>query len=277
MKDQIRARADTSGGGAGGEIQDLTERRESIKRLVLRDGFARIEDLTRILGVSMMTVHRDLDALVQQGYLTKIRGGATANPSALLESRVAERTVAMREEKAAIAAAAARLLSPGQTVFIDDSTTAMAMVPHLIAGAPITVATNFLPVINKLAGSADLELVVLGGVYQPVPEACFGARMIESISHLHADIAFMSTTGITGGSCFHRSEITVTSRLAFMRNSSRSVLLADHAKFGRPATHLLCRLSDFDVVISDDGLDENEAQVLLADGINLQIAPRPGG
>ena len=163
----------------GSDGQDLAVRRETIKALVLQDGFARIEDLTKLLGVSLMTVHRDLDALAHQGYLTKIRGGATANPNALLEARVSERVAAMQQEKTAIAAHAAKLLAPGQTVFIDDSTTAMAMVPHLVATAPITVATNFLPVIGKLAGVAGVELIVLGGVYHAVPEACFGSRTVE--------------------------------------------------------------------------------------------------
>ena len=267
------ARAGAPAATSGVEQTDLVERRARIKTLVLRDGFARIEDLTRSLGVSLMTVHRDLDALAAQGYLTKIRGGATANPNALLESRVAERQVAMQEEKTAIAATAATLLAPGQTVFIDDSTTAMAVVPHLLASTPITVATNFLPVVNRLAGASGVELIVLGGIYHPVPEACFGTRTVQDIAHLHADLVFMSTTGITGGSCYHRSEITVTSRVAFLANSTRSVLLADHAKFGRHATHLLCRLTDFDLVVVDDRLDDDERARLEADGVALRLAP----
>lgn len=255
-----------------GDGQDLAVRRETIKTLVLQEGFARIDDLTKLLGVSLMTVHRDLDALAHQGYLTKIRGGATANPNALLEARVTERVAAMREEKTAIAAHAAKLLAPGQTVFVDDSTTAMAMVPHLVASAPITVATNFLPVIAKLAGVSGVELIVLGGAYHAVPEACFGSRTVESISHLHADLALMSTTGITGVSCYHRSEITVTSREAFMANATTSVLLVDHAKFGRQATHLLCNLTAFDVVITDIGIDREDELMLRSEGINLELA-----
>lgn len=254
------------------EGQDLLERREIIRQLVLKDGYARIEDLVSQLGVSLMTVHRDLDALSHQGYLTKIRGGATANPSALLEARVPERISQGKELKTAIAAHAAKLLTPGQTVFLDDSTTAMAMAPHLIAASPITVATNFLPLISKLAGVAGIELFVIGGQYYPVPEACFGSRTIDTIKHLRADLAIMSTTGISALSCYHRSEMTVDTRKAFMQNSAASVLLTDHAKFGRPALHLLCRLSDFDLVITDNGIDTEDRAELDAAGIKLEVA-----
>lgn len=251
---------------------DLAVRRETIKTLVLQDGFARIEDLTKLLGVSLMTVHRDLDALAQLGFLTKIRGGATANAQALLEARVPERVAAMQDEKSAIAAHAAKLLSPGLTVFLDDSTTTMAMVPHLIAAGPITVATNFLPVIGKLAGVAGIELIVLGGAYYGVPEACFGSRTVENIGQLHADLALMSTTGITGLSCFHRSEVAVMSRMAFLANASTTALLVDSAKFGRPATHLLCRLTAFDLVVTDADIDPEAEQLLRAEGVNLELA-----
>lgn len=255
---------------------DLVERRERIKALVLRDGYARIDDLTRSMGVSMMTVHRDLDALAHQGYLTKIRGGATANPSALLQSRVTERSAAMQAQKAAIAARAAELLTPGQTIFLDDSTTAMTLLPHLTEVLPITVATNFLPIINQLAGVSGIELIVLGGQYSAVAEACFGGRITDVIDHLHADVAFMSTTGVTAGACYHRSEITITSRAAFMRNAARRVLLVDHAKFGRPATYRLCGLTDFDVVITDSGVDAETVDELRTAGVNIDIAPDAG-
>jgi len=254
------------------EVQDLGERREAIKSIVLRDGYARIDDLTRSLNVSLMTIHRDLDALAHQGYLTKIRGGATANPSALLAAKVTERAVAMQDEKTSIAAHAATLFRTGQTVFLDDSTTAMATLPHLIAAAPITVASNFLPVINRLTGVPSLELIVLGGIYHEVPEACFGSRTVDAIEHLHADLALMSTTGVRGSACYHRSEFTVTSRLAFLQNATTRVLLVDHAKFGRPATHRLCKLTDFDLVITDQGIDDEDAEELRAAGVNLQIA-----
>ena len=113
-------------------------RRDLLRRRVVEDGFARIEDLARQFGVSMMTVHRDLDLLAGEGWLTKIRGGATANPSALLTAGVRQRAAALQAEKAAIAACAAHMLGPGQTVFIDDSTTALALVPHLAEVAPLS-------------------------------------------------------------------------------------------------------------------------------------------
>jgi DeoR/GlpR family transcriptional regulator of sugar metabolism len=247
-------------------------RREQVRRRVLAEGFARLEDLARGFDVSLMTMHRDIDALQAEGWLIKIRGGATANPSALVEAGVRERTAAMRAEKSAITELASHLLSHGQTIFLDDSTTALGLVPYLVAHPPITVATNFLPAVEALGESPNVELHLLGGEYHRRQQACQGLQTIEAIGSLHADIFFMSTTAVSEAKCLHRSEATVMVRKAFLRNCTRSVLLVDHAKFGRPAPHVLCGIEDFDTVITDDGIDPDDLSDLRARCADVQVA-----
>lgn len=237
-------------------------RREQVRRRVLAEGFARIDDLAREFDVSLMTMHRDLDGLAAEGWLTKIRGAATANPSALLEAGVRERSAALRNEKVAIAEVAANSLRQGQTIFLDDSTTALALVPYLVAHAPITVASNFVPVLTALADVPEVELHVLGGQYFRTQEACFGMQTVDAIAQLRADVFFMSTTAVNHGSCYHRSEWTVMVRKAFMAAAARSILLVDHAKFGRTAPHLMCSLDKFDTVITDAGIDPEDLRAL---------------
>lgn len=260
---------------AGAVERGPSARRERVRRRVLGEGFARVEDLARACGVSVMTMHRDLDTLEAEGWLTKIRGGATANPSALVDAGVGERAAAMHAEKTAIAAAAAQLLRHGQTVFLDDSTTALELAPHLLAHPPITVATNFLPAVDLLGNDPHVELHVLGGKYYPRQQACQGLQTVDAIGRLHADLCFMSTTALTGGKCMHRSEQTVMVRHAFMRNAARTVLLVDHAKFGRPAPHILCDVADFDAVIVDDGVDADDLDDLRSRCADVQVVPVP--
>lgn len=247
-------------------------RRDELRRRVIESGFARIEDLARDLGVSVMTVHRDLDTLEHEGWLTKIRGGATANPSALVDAGVRERGSALAAEKSAMALVAAELLGPGQTVFVDDSTTALGIVPHLAAHAPMVVATNFLPVVAELADARGVEVALLGGRYHPRQEACFGLQTVTAIEQLHADVLFMSTTAVSGGACYHRSETTVMVKRAFMAHASRSVLMVDHAKFGRPAPHLLCRVDEFDLVVTDASIDPEDLEELRQHDVEVRVA-----
>jgi DeoR/GlpR family transcriptional regulator of sugar metabolism len=252
-------------------------RREVIRRRVLDEGYVGVEELARSLGVSLMTMHRDLDALASDGWLTKIRGGATANPSALVDAGVRERSAAMRAEKQAVAALAAEMVRHGQTLFLDDSTTVLEMAPHLVGQPALTVATNFLPAISALGDSQSIQVHLLGGHYLPRQESCNGLGTVQAIERLQADLFFMSTTAVTGGKCLHRSEPTVMVREAFMRCSARRVLLVDHAKFGRPAAHVLCDVAEFDTVIVDDGVDPDDLADLRERCDDVRVAAVRGG
>lgn len=247
-------------------------RREEVRQRVLSEGFARVDELARLFEVSVMTIHRDLDALEADGWLTKIRGGATANPSALLEAGIPERLAALHAEKEAIAELAARQLSQGQTIFLDDSTTALSLAPYLRDHAPITVATNFLPAVLALGGAPGVDVHLLGGEYHARQDACFGLQTVESIGRLQADLFFMSTTALTHGRCLHRSEATIGVRRAYLTASTRKVLLVDHAKFGRPSPHVLCGVEEFDLVVTDDGIDPEDLAELRDRAVEVEVA-----
>ena len=247
-------------------------RRRQVREHVLHEGYARLEDLAQRFEVSVMTMHRDLDALEAEGWLVKIRGGATANPSALVEAGVHERRASMQREKVAIAAEAASLLGHGQTVFLDDSTTALALVEHLVKRPPMVVGTNFLTALAALGELNGTELLLFGGSYHAQQDSCMGMHTVEAIERVHADLFFMSTTAISQGRLLHRSEETVTVRKAFLRSSAHNVLLVDHAKFGRPAPHVLCDVSAFDTVVVDDGVHDDDLALLREACDDVRIA-----
>lgn len=128
------------------------ERREQIRTRVVDEGFIRIEDLAETYGVSIMTIHRDLDALQTEGWLRKVRGGATARPSAQYHGDVRHRLEAMADVKQLLARAAVDLVEPGQSVMVDESTTGLAVAELLPTKSPLTVITNFLAIVKRLAG-----------------------------------------------------------------------------------------------------------------------------
>ena len=152
------------------------------------------------------------------------------------------------------------------------TTTALALIPHLAAAAPITVVTNFLPVVAEAADLPGVEIVLLGGAYHRLQEACFGLQTTDAIEQLHADTLFLSTTAVTDGSCYHRSEMTVMVKRSFLACAGRKILLVDHAKFGRPAPHLLSPVDAFDVVITDAGIDAEDLAELRERNVTVEVA-----
>lgn len=156
----------------------------------------RAAGLAEQFGVSLMTIHRDLDALQSQGWLRKVRGGATALPSDVFHGDVSQRMAAMADVKRRLAHTALDLVVPGQTIMLDESTTCLHLAQRLAERTPLTVITNFLAVIKLLAGEPGITLVDLGGTYFPAYDAFLGLRTAEAAQSVRADVLFMSTTAI---------------------------------------------------------------------------------
>lgn len=167
------------------------ERRGRLRELVTAKGFVRTSDLAAEFGVSVMTVHRDLDALQAQVWLRKVRGGASCLPSTQFHGSLGERMTTMAQTKQRLARAAAEELAPGQIVVIDDSTTCLGLTRHLPRHTPITVITNSLPAITALAGEPGVALVALGGTYFPAYDAFMGPHTAHSTAPFRVDALFM--------------------------------------------------------------------------------------
>ena len=251
---------------------DVRERREQIREEVLAKGFVKIEDLAERYSLSIMTIHRDLDALQSEGWLRKVRNGATAQPSTEHHGDIRYRATAMAAAKAIIAAAAMQLVEPGNAVMIDDSTTALALVELLPTRGPLSVISNSLPVINEMSKEPGIDLIALGGAYYPAYDAFLGMRTADAIRSLRANLVFMSPTAVTNGRCYNQSQETVAIKRAMMESADRTVLLLDHTKFSKSGVYQMAALTDFDLVIVDNDTPEAELTALRAQGVHIHVA-----
>ena len=251
-------------------------RRQSMTEVVMAEGSMRIEDLAERFGISLMTAHRDLDELVSRGILRKSRGIASAAPTSLIESSDVYRASRQSVEKKALALAAMRFVEPGQAIFFDDSTTVQQMAQFLPSKVPLTVITNSLTLMNDLKGVRDLTLLGLGGQYYNWCNAFMGRMTTHEISRLRADTLFMSMAAITDDIVFHQFLEMVDTKRAMFESASTRILLADHTKFDRRALHAFAPLTNFDIVIVDDGTPAIHLERMRAKGINVVVAPTRG-
>ncbi|WP_376767847.1 DeoR/GlpR family DNA-binding transcription regulator [Segnochrobactrum spirostomi] len=247
-----------------------------IAEAVMAEGTMRIEDLTERFGISLMTVHRDIDELVARGLLRKTRGIVSAAPTSLIESSDVYRVTRQAAEKKAIALAAMQFVEPGQAIFMDDSTTVLQMAAHLPARVPLTIITNSLALMNELKAVRDVSLLGLGGQFYNWCNAFIGRMTTAEIGRLRADRVFLSLAAITDDLVFHQSPEMVETKRAMFDSAAMRILLADHTKFERRALHAMGSLSEFDVVIVDDALPEPHLDRLRRKGINIVLAPLHG-
>ncbi|MFD8545261.1 DeoR/GlpR family DNA-binding transcription regulator [Streptomyces sp. NPDC059649] len=257
-------------------VEAQEERRRRMRDTVIARGFVRTADLAEEYGISLMTAHRDLDALQAQGWLRKVRGGATGLPSAQFHGSVAERMATMAQTKQQLARAAATLLVPGQTVLLDDSTTCLLLAHQLAEHTPLTVITNSLPAITTLAKEPGISLITLGGAYFPAYDAFMGPYTADAVRAFRADVLFLSTTAVTNGRCYHTSPETVQVKRAMMESAGRRILVADHTKFAKGGLYALAPLTDFDLLIVDDGLPPEQIQRVRAGGTEVMVVAGRG-
>jgi DeoR/GlpR family transcriptional regulator of sugar metabolism len=249
-------------------------RQARITELVLRSGSVSAQELAEVFGVSVMTIHRDLDELQRQGVLRKARGVATAQPSGTFESNVEFRTKSNIEAKRQIAQHACRHVEPGMSVLIDDSTTAMQMLPHLAALAPLTVATNFLTALVELTRLRDIHVVALGGHYDVQHDSFLGSTCVDTVQAMRFDVAFVSTSAVGQGYAFHQEDKIVTVKRAMVEVAARSHLLIDHSKLTRSALHRLLPLQRFTSVVVDAGVAARDLAALRENDVRVEVAGR---
>jgi DeoR/GlpR family transcriptional regulator of sugar metabolism len=252
------------------------QRQERILEAVQLTGGARVSDLVELLGVSDMTVRRDISALAHKGLLIRVHGGATAiSGRATEEPGFSVKSGLQTSQKAAIAHAAAALVEPGDSVALSGGTTTYAVALELRAIADLTVVTNSVPAGEALhaAGRSDLTVLLTGGVRTP-SDALVGPVAVGALSTLHVDWLFLGVHGFDDRAGLTTPNLTeAETNRALVASARRVAVVADSSKWGVVGLSSIARLDDVEVLITDWGL-EPEAQRLLRTRVGrLVIAP----
>jgi DeoR/GlpR family transcriptional regulator of sugar metabolism len=249
------------------------QRQALILDRVRETGAVRVADLARDLGVSDMTVRRDLEILHEHGLLEKVHGGATVlSGLASYEPGFVAKSTLQQTEKTAIAAAAAELVEPGMAIGISAGTTTHALAARVADIPGVTIVTNSIRVADVLhrSGRRDQTVILTGGSRTP-SDALVGSFAVGQLRSVHLDQVFMGVHGMdakAGFTCPNLLEAE-TDR-ALIEAGRRLVVLADHTKWGVVGIASIGALDQADVLISDQGLDP-AARALLAETVGELI------
>jgi len=248
------------------------ERQAKIGAHLQEAEFASLEELAQQVGMSVSTVRRDLDALERLGKARRTHGGARTLQPKSDEFVFNVRDMRQVDEKEAIGAACTSLVQPGQTVIIDGGTTCYHVARHL--GERVAqVITNSLPVANLFSGFSRLEVLVAGGIIYPRLGVLVGPHAVETFSRVHADVAFLSGSGISEEGIYNSHALLVDIQHAMMAGAAKVVFCLDHAKFNRRSTFYLSDFGPVDSVVTDSQAPEALIATLRSKGIEVIVAP----
>lgn len=252
------------------------DRRSRIRDLVHEEGSVTVDQLVRALGVSRMTVHRDLDSLESEGVLRKVRGGATALRSSLFESDMPFRMNSAIAAKRAIGRKAAEFVDGGSAVMLDESTTALEALKAFDHALPVTVITNCFPAMQYVTSSTPHRLIALGGDYIPRYQAFLGMVCERAIGGVFADILLASCSAIRDHNIYHQDQQIVATKRAMLSAAPTRMLLVDSTKVNVGAIYHLGTVSEFTHMITDDGIPDDFVEKVADQGIEVIVAPLDG-
>jgi len=240
-----------------------------------RTGAVRVSDLVAKLGVSDMTVRRDLDVLAGRGLVEKVYGGATSVVGKSTDEPGFEaKSVRQRAQKEAIAALAAGLVRPGTAIGVSAGTTTWTLARALDEIPGLTIVTNSIQVADVLRGANQPErtVVLTGGVRTP-SDALVGPVAVQSLRSLHLDVVFLGVHGMADGPGFTTPNLTESETdRALVEAGRKLVVLADHTKWGIVGISTIAGLEEADVVVSDDGLSDAARETLTEQAGELMLA-----
>jgi len=233
-------------------------------------GVVSVSELCQRLGVSPMTVRRDLDRLEQMALLKRVHGGAVAQRTSDDWTPFIERSSAYSREKGSIGRVAAFLVQDGDVVLFDAGTTTPHIARNLAHKGRVTAITHSLPVADELSQIGNVSTVLLGGTLRPNERYTCGPKVMEELARLHADKFFLSAAGFTlesGATDPDPQEVEL--KRAMAAAASEVILVADSSKWGRARGIQIVPIQAIHRLVTDDGLPQGAIHELQAAGVEV--------
>lgn len=229
------------------------ERQRDIIRLLRERGSVTVKELSAALYASPATIRRDLTALEEAGELTRSFGGASLREEFPDQTPAVLRLGERLRQKKRTAAHAAALIQPGQTIFIDASTTTYLMYPHLRSIPDLTVITKSPRLCVALAES-HVHNLCTGGEMLSLAQALTGSDAEKFVAGIRAHAVFFASRGIDAENITDSSRGERDIKQAMLKNAAKTYYLFDTAKEGQSFPYIVCPRRDVTAVIDENGV-----------------------
>ena len=259
----------STGTAISGNNMLIGERRQHVLSLIQRDGRVLVSELSESLGISSITIRKDLDYLASRGLVQRTHGGALAPQSTMLDPSLKEKEQYRFKEKQHVAVAAAKLVKEDQCVLLDSGTTTTAIARALRRFSHLTIVTNAVNIAAELSDTG-FDIILTGGTLRKNSFSLVGPLAEDVLREIHADILFLGVDGFD-------TQIGVTTpnvlearvNRAMVKAAKKVVVACDSTKFGRRSLALIVPPSSVHTVITDTQISDADTEALKSVGIEV--------
>jgi len=253
-------------------MKNITDRHQYILEKLQKLGKVNIIELVEEMGVSGVTIRKDLKLLEDKKLMFRTRGGGSINNPYAVDRPIVEKELINSDEKRRIARAAIELIGATDSIMISSGTTAFEVSRALHPNRHLTVITPALKVGLELSNRPNVEVMQLGGLVRPASSSVTGAHAIRILEEISCSILFLGVDGIDldfGITISNISEAALNQKM--IETAQTVIILADSTKFDRRGLGRICGSDQVDYIVTDSKVSPTTVKDLEDRGIKLVI------
>ncbi len=249
------------------------DRQNKIKEILSEKGIVKVNELSKILGVSELTIRRDLSVLEKKGILERTHGGAVYNQRMRVEPLYEQKHRRHTKEKQAIGKLCSEVVEDGDTLLINSGSTTREVM-HYLKDRNVRIITSNIGAIFELHDS-DIELILIGGLYRRQSNSLTGIMAKMSLERVYGSKAIIGVDGISVkyGLTTPILEESEIARMMIDRTPGEVIVVADHSKIGVVSNFITAPLDRVNMLITDNKIDPEYKESLENEGIKVLVAP----
>lgn len=251
----------------------ISERRKYILEQISKEGFVKVAELAKALGVTPVTIRKDLNYLETYGVLQRAHGSAIHPTQQTTDINLNSQKLINFEQKKKIAEKAVSLVTNNESIFLASGSTITVFAENLKPKGKLNVVSISVNISAHLGDIPGITVMQVGGILYGNTLSVLGAEASKTIESLYCSKVFFGVDGIDldyGVTCGTGEEASITNKM--MQSSQTSIVLADSSKFGVRGFARICEIGDIDIIITDSGLPMETRQRIEKLGVKLIIA-----
>lgn len=254
-------------------MSTINERRRYILDQIAKDGFVKVAELAKTLGVTQVTIRKDLNHLETYGALQRAHGSAIQPVHQNTDPGLNVQKLINFEQKQKIAEVAASLIKSDDSIFLASGSTITVFAENLKPKGKLNVVSISVNISAHLGDIPGITVMQVGGVLYGNTLSVLGAEASKTIENLYCSKVFFGVDGIDpeyGLTCGTGEEASITQKM--IQSAQTSIVLCDSSKLGQRGFARICEVGDIDILITDNGLPMEIRQRIEDMGVKLIIA-----
>ncbi len=248
------------------------QRKQKILELLKEKDSVRVASLSRLFGVSEVTIRSYLEDMEKKGLLSRVHGGAVSSYKPYYSMNLNQRLETNQQAKVAIAERVSTLIQPNDTVMLNAGTTTLLVFRRFPADYNLSIVTNSISIALEASGNPNYNVILIGGAVNTKYQFTYGNDAVKQLKKYHADKLILSVDGIDpkqGFSTYYNQEATVAA--AMIEQSDCCIVAADRSKFGHSAFAKINDLSVADYIVTNEQTGQELAEALEENGVTLLL------